>query len=54
MILKHCSWVHIFPSRVNYEGKKGTGSRFPSALIGFGVEKPDTSKILGITLFTSK
>jgi len=52
MILKHCDWIHIFPSRINYEGKEGKGSRFPSALIGFGIEKPNKERINGITLFT--
>ena len=51
MILEHCSWIHIFPSRVNYEGHEGKGARFPSALIGFNVDPPEKKRISGITLF---
>ena len=40
IILKHASWVFIPKGRISYEGKEGTGSRFPSALIGFNVEPP--------------
>lgn len=39
-ILKHASWVYFIEGRVNYEGKVGKGSRFPSALIGFNVQIP--------------
>lgn len=52
MILKHADWIHIFPSRINYEGKKGKGARFPSALIGFNVVQPNKQRINGVTLFT--
>ncbi len=34
--------------RIAYEGMEGSGSRFPSALIGFNVEPPKGLK--GITL----
>ena len=40
VILPNASWVFIPKGRVNYESKKGKGARFPSALIGFNVEKP--------------
>lgn len=38
IILKNADWVVIPKGRINYEGKVGKGSRFPSALIGIGVE----------------
>lgn len=40
IILKHATWILIPKGRISYEGKEGTGSRFPSALIGFNVEPP--------------
>ena len=40
IILKNASWVFIPKGRICYEGMKGKGSRFPSALIGFNVDKP--------------
>ncbi len=48
IILKKADWIHIFSSRINYEGHKGKGARFGSALIGVGVKKP--ININGITL----
>jgi len=40
IILKKASWIFIPKGRINYESLQGSGSRFPSALIGFGVEPP--------------
>ena len=40
LILQKADWVFIPKGRVCYEGMKGKGSRFPSALIGVGVEPP--------------
>ena len=40
VILKHATWILIPKGRISYEGMKGTGSRFPSALIGFNVKPP--------------
>lgn len=40
IILKHATWIFLPDGRIHYEGKKGKGSRFPSALIGFNVEPP--------------
>lgn len=40
VILKNCNWVFIPKGRIGYEGMDGTGSRFPSALIGFNVDIP--------------
>lgn len=40
VILPNCDWVFIPKGRVVYEGMDGSGSRFPSALIGVGVEPP--------------
>ena len=48
VILPNCSWVFIPNKRVCYEGLDGDGARFPSALIGIGVEPPKT--LGGITL----
>ena len=41
IILKNATWIFIPKGRISYEGMKGKGSRFPSALIGFNVEKPN-------------
>ena len=49
IILENADWVFIPKKRINYEGKKGNGAVFPSALIGFGV-KP-IKDIEGTTLF---
>jgi len=40
VILQNADWVFIPKGRINYEGMKGTGSRFLSALIGFNVLPP--------------
>ena len=40
IILKNADWIFIPKGRISYEGIKGNGSRFPSALIGVGVELP--------------
>ena len=48
VILKNADWIFIPKGRISYEGKEGTGSRFPSALIGIGVDKPNL--INGFTL----
>ena len=40
IILKNADWVFIPKGRISYEGKEGKGSRFPSALIGVGLEPP--------------
>lgn len=41
VILKHANWIFIPKGRICYEGMKGSGSRFPSALIGVGVPIPE-------------
>lgn len=48
VILKKADWVFIPKGRISYEGKTGKGSRFPSALIGIGVEPP--KELEGVTL----
>jgi hypothetical protein len=40
VIFKNASWIWIPRGRINYEGKTGKGSRFPSALIGFNIIPP--------------
>lgn len=40
VILTGADWVFVPVGRLNYEGMKGSGSRFPSALIGVGVPPP--------------
>lgn len=40
VILPNADWVFIPKGRISYEGKEGKGSRFPSALIGIGVDQP--------------
>jgi len=52
IILKYATWVFIPKGRISYEGKVGKGSRFPSALIGVGVEPPVGFN--GATLFLNK
>jgi len=37
VILENANWIVIPKGRINYEGKTGKGSRFPSALIGIGL-----------------
>jgi hypothetical protein len=39
-ILPNCSWIFIPDRRVSYEGLDGDGARFPSALIGIGLDIP--------------
>lgn len=41
VIFPNCNWIFIPKGRVVYEGMKGNGSRFPSALIGVGVDPPE-------------
>ena len=40
IILKNATWIFFSKGRINYEGMNGTGSRFPSALIGYNVDVP--------------
>lgn len=40
IIFKYADWVLIPKGRICYEGMEGKGSRFPSALIGVGVDIP--------------
>ena len=40
IIFKNADWVFIPKGRVNYEGMKGSGCRFPSALFGINCEPP--------------
>ena len=48
VILPNSDWIFIPKGRVVYEGMNGNGSRFPSALIGVGVNPP--SNIEGVYL----
>jgi len=41
IIFMNADWILIPKGRISYEGKEGNGSRFPSALIGVGVEVPN-------------
>jgi len=41
IILKNATWIFIPKGRICYEGMKGSGSRFPSALIGYNVTVPE-------------
>jgi phage N-6-adenine-methyltransferase len=52
VILKKADWIFIFNKRISYEGFNGNGSRFPSALIGIGVEPP--INLEGKVLFLTK
>jgi len=52
VILLNATWIFIPKGRINYEGMKGKGSRFPSALIGFNVEPP--KDINETTLFVKR
>lgn len=52
VILPKATWIFIPDKRIAYEGMEGTGSRFPSALIGLNVEPP--KKLGGITLKPSQ
>lgn len=40
IIFKNACWIFIPKGRINYQNLKGSGSRFPSALIGYNVEPP--------------
>lgn len=40
VILTQADWIFIPKGRVNYKGFDGKSARFPSALIGVGVEPP--------------
>lgn len=40
VIFPSCDWVFVPSKRVSYEGIEGEGARFPSALIGIGVDFP--------------
>lgn len=51
IILKNAEWIVIPKGRISYEGKAGKGSRFPSALIGIGLEAP--TGIEGTILFVN-
>jgi len=51
VIFPNASWVFIPNKRIAYEGMNGSGSRFPSALIGFNV--PLIESLDGITLTPS-
>ncbi len=44
VILPKASWIFVFNKRIAYEGMKGKGSRFPSALIGLNVKEPEGLK----------
>jgi len=48
VILPNCDWIFIPKGRISYEGIDGQGARFPSALIGIGVDIP--KEIEGTTL----
>ena len=41
IILEKADWIFIIKGRVNYKGLNGSGARFPSALIGVGLEPPE-------------
>ncbi len=49
IIFPNATWIFIPNKRVSYEGLDGDGARFPSALIGIGVEPPRDLK--GTILF---
>ena len=44
IIFPNADWILIPKGRISYEGKEGKGSRFPSALIGIGLEPPKNIK----------
>lgn len=48
IILPNADWIFIPNKRISYEGLDGDGARFPSALIGIGVDIPKELK--GISL----
>ncbi len=49
VIFPKATWIFIPNKRIAYEGMEGSGSRFPSALIGFNVDVP--KKIEGTVLY---
>lgn len=48
VIFPNADWIFIPDKRITYEGLEGEGARFPSALIGIGVDEPVNLK--GTTL----
>ena len=44
IIIPNADWIFIPNKRINYEGADGKGARFPSALIGIGLQIPDLSE----------
>lgn len=40
VIFPNCDWIFIPDKRISYDGLDGGGARFPSALIGVGVDFP--------------
>lgn len=52
IIFPNASWIFIPNKRIKYEGQNGKGARFPSALIGFNINKPMNLK--GVNLFTNE
>lgn len=52
VIFPNVDWIFIPNKRISYEGIDGDGARFPSALIGKGVELP--KKIMGKCLMIIK
>lgn len=52
-ILQNATWIFMPDGRINYEGRKGKGSRFGSALIGFNVEPPKFD-VKGATLIVQE
>jgi len=56
IILSKADWIFIPKGRIRYDGMPGKGSRFPSALIGFGVEPPKDliGSIFGILAYPKK
>ena len=48
VIFKNADWVFIPKGRIKYNGLDGKRSRFPSALIGFGVPPP--KNMTGVTM----
>jgi hypothetical protein len=48
IIFPSCDWIFIPKGRIVYEGMNGSSSRFPSVLIGVGIDPPKYIK--GIVL----
>lgn len=51
-IIPHCDWIFVIRGRINYEGFSGNSPRFPSALIGVGLDPPQD--VEGVTLAVKK